>query len=507
MVVLKIFKVDKNDNEKPLCILNVGTHVIGRGSFADCIDKRVSRRHILIDVEDTEVTLTQVHSTPIFFKSSKSPSIKIINKNEPIRLFDGDKFSFIMDTWYTVKIEDDEDYSENSADIKPSTIVISNNVSSSTIVPSTSNTEVSQSTYLKRSAEDVHSNERKKLKLANESLDDLKDNVEQIAVQDDNRNEEDHNQQVEINSTTQVFKKEVISDSDDDSDNSMLPEVTCDIEVREGVQSNIDGNSESTNDVKNNDNTKSLEISNDVKKEPVIENDETQSIKIEPREEIENKPLVKEEDTLQDLGESNQLEQHSSSHDNDDDTSTQTPLVDQNKNESEQNPTDASSSSSGANATNVLRREQCWYGQNCYRKNSSHKEQFSHPGDSDYSENSDDNRPHCPYGGSCYRTNQQHRKDYKHPTSRPAPKPSTSRRGNRRTNTDNHSNMYYDSDSQEEEEDPFAADESSSASSAFDDGETDSDFIEEPDFDDMGDDNEEVKIMFKEAKKFLRKRK
>lgn len=64
--------------------------------------------------------------------------------------------------------------------------------------------------------------------------------------------------------------------------------------------------------------------------------------------------------------------------------------------------------------------------------------------------------------------------------------------------------MEYDSDSQEEG-DPFSADESSSASEVFEGGDSDSDYMEEPSFDDV-EDKEEVKIMFKEAKKFLRKK-
>lgn len=76
--------------------------------------------------------------------------------------------------------------------------------------------------------------------------------------------------------------------------------------------------------------------------------------------------------------------------------------------------------------------------------------------------------------------------------------------GNRRRNVNTQNDMEYDSDSQEEG-DPFSADESSSASEVFEGGDSDSDYMEEPSFDDV-EDKEEVKIMFKEAKKFLRKK-
>ncbi|XP_012222159.1 aprataxin and PNK-like factor isoform X2 [Linepithema humile] len=57
-------------------------------------------------------------------------------------------------------------------------------------------------------------------------------------------------------------------------------------------------------------------------------------------------------------------------------------------------------------------REKCKYGTQCYRKNSNHKTNYSHPGDRDYDEV--DNRVECPYGVKCYRKNPQHRAQYKH---------------------------------------------------------------------------------------------
>ncbi|XP_018402306.1 PREDICTED: aprataxin and PNK-like factor [Cyphomyrmex costatus] len=57
-------------------------------------------------------------------------------------------------------------------------------------------------------------------------------------------------------------------------------------------------------------------------------------------------------------------------------------------------------------------REKCMYGARCYRKNSNHKNNYSHPDDSDYDEI--DNREECPYGVKCYRKNLQHKAQFKH---------------------------------------------------------------------------------------------
>ncbi|XP_061686440.1 aprataxin and PNK-like factor isoform X2 [Syngnathoides biaculeatus] len=62
-------------------------------------------------------------------------------------------------------------------------------------------------------------------------------------------------------------------------------------------------------------------------------------------------------------------------------------------------------------------RTPCPYGKDCYRKNPLHFQECSHPGDSDYEEEEDEERPECPYGVDCYRKNPLHRKQYKHTKS------------------------------------------------------------------------------------------
>ncbi|XP_061626124.1 aprataxin and PNK-like factor isoform X2 [Phyllopteryx taeniolatus] len=59
-------------------------------------------------------------------------------------------------------------------------------------------------------------------------------------------------------------------------------------------------------------------------------------------------------------------------------------------------------------------RTACPYGKDCYRKNPLHFQECSHPGDSDYEEEEEEERPECPYGIDCYRKNPLHRKQYKH---------------------------------------------------------------------------------------------
>ncbi|KAL1791081.1 aprataxin and PNK-like factor isoform X1 [Sigmodon hispidus] len=74
----------------------------------------------------------------------------------------------------------------------------------------------------------------------------------------------------------------------------------------------------------------------------------------------------------------------------------------------------------GYSGESKVRRVSCMYGAACYRKNPLHFQHFSHPGNSDYGnvhvtvESVTGDRPECPYGTSCYRKNPQHKMEYRH---------------------------------------------------------------------------------------------
>ncbi|XP_063774568.1 aprataxin and PNK-like factor isoform X2 [Pseudophryne corroboree] len=133
-------------------------------------------------------------------------------------------------------------------------------------------------------------------------------------------------------------------------------------------------------------------------------------------------------------------------------------------------------------------RTPCIYGEKCYRKNPVHFQEFSHPGDSDYVENGSqddsDDRPECPYGTSCYRKNPQHKLEYKH-TRPPA-------RSALDDDSDNDGNPNdYDL------EDSFIDDDED-----FDNTDEDSDW--KPDSQEK--DSEDVKLLLKEAKRFVKRK-
>ncbi|XP_040285977.1 aprataxin and PNK-like factor isoform X1 [Bufo bufo] len=150
------------------------------------------------------------------------------------------------------------------------------------------------------------------------------------------------------------------------------------------------------------------------------------------------------------------------------------------------------------------KRVPCIYGEQCYRKNPTHFQEFSHPGDSDYhdvengSQDDNDDRPECPYGTDCYRKNPQHKLEYKH--TRPPG------RKLRKRNPKKAKRSLLDGDSDDDgESNDYDLEDS------FIDDDEDEDFdITDEDSDwmpDSGDkDSEDVKELLTEAKKFMRRK-
>lgn len=145
--------------------------------------------------------------------------------------------------------------------------------------------------------------------------------------------------------------------------------------------------------------------------------------------------------------------------------------------------------------TGNVQKMRCMFGAKCYRKNTHHRVEFSHPGDPDYDVT---DLPECPYGTACYRKNKQHRLDFKHTTKpQQAKKPRQAKKPQyKQTNTpDDDEDDDYDYD------DPFLNDGSSDDYQPTDSGSDVSDGMS------SGEEEADTKRMVKEAKKFTRKKK
>nr|KAF6445891.1 aprataxin and PNKP like factor [Rousettus aegyptiacus] len=141
---------------------------------------------------------------------------------------------------------------------------------------------------------------------------------------------------------------------------------------------------------------------------------------------------------------------------------------------------------------NKVKRTSCMYGANCYRKNPVHFQHFSHPGDSDYGcvqvmcQDEADDRPECPYGSSCYRKNPQHKIEYRHSTL-----PVRSISDEDSDNIEQPSEHDVNDSSLDDEEEEYEP--------------TDEDSDWEPGKEDQ--EKEDMEELLKEAKKFMKRKK
>ncbi|XP_056636873.1 aprataxin and PNK-like factor [Diorhabda sublineata] len=195
-------------------------------------------------------------------------------------------------------------------------------------------------------------------------------------------------------------------------------------------------------------------------------------------------------------------------HTNENDNTTD--CVNEKDDEELKNPNNNDASNKNDTATKK-QRQKCWYGAKCYRKNTDHKQQYSHAGDSDYDEN---DIPNCPFGSACYRTNGLHRQHYKHdnpPAQKPPPNTNdldssedgTTARKKRKTTTK--VTKYTESPEDDYDlEDPFINNNSSDDFELSDSGDSDSDWR---DSQEVEEESQERKRLLKEAKKFIHQKK
>ncbi|XP_022700675.1 uncharacterized protein LOC111267008, partial [Varroa jacobsoni] len=99
--------------------IKVGKTIIGRGPLLECADKKVSRNHALLEVQENgDVFLTPTHVNPCFFLPNDSKGgFEVLKKDCPQRIRDGDSFSLLPNSFrYRVIISDVADYESGDKD-------------------------------------------------------------------------------------------------------------------------------------------------------------------------------------------------------------------------------------------------------------------------------------------------------------------------------------------------------------------------------------------------------
>ncbi|XP_050352033.1 aprataxin and PNK-like factor isoform X3 [Nymphalis io] len=100
-MTIKLVRVDASNCTK--IQLGHGEHIIGRGKLLDCNDKRISREHGELLIDDSTVTIKALHLNPCFFKLKDSKGTEILQLGSSKILNNGDRFGLLPDDfWYEI---------------------------------------------------------------------------------------------------------------------------------------------------------------------------------------------------------------------------------------------------------------------------------------------------------------------------------------------------------------------------------------------------------------------
>ncbi|XP_013188430.2 aprataxin and PNK-like factor isoform X1 [Amyelois transitella] len=449
----KLVRVDKTDPCK--IKLDVGTHLVGRGKFLHCDDKRVSRRHGELEVSDDAVKLTALHTNPCFYVKRNTSDRLILKQNESEDLRNGDKFGLLpVDCWYEVLYSPD-DADDQGHQVENGRINTQNGVDNldSTDV----NHGIDAETIRQMDVDDdrinidlmeAHDNGGSATVNAESSLN--------LAPQSSN---EKNGQQDQTSNDQQLSPNE----SDLDQSQSLiqdlnLPQIMTsnNSEPAETIPQ-IDQQSSSENTIEQNGPVKIknelLDQNSSIEQSPLKRpHPGTSDVKQEPEDTVKK---IKTEGNDAPAGPSN-------------DQNVQPPA---NPAQGVANPTPAT----------PRVRERCMYGANCYRRNPIHKQEFSHPADPDWGSGA---QGVCPWGRACVRRNPAHWAQNTHPpgTLPPDQRPQGKRQKRKKkrystdedsgaSNTEDTSNIILTgkrarktvnvqkwSDSESNDEDPFQTD-------------------------------------------------
>ncbi|XP_074143211.1 aprataxin and PNK-like factor isoform X2 [Sminthopsis crassicaudata] len=504
----------------PRVALSPGETVIGRGPLLGITDKRISKRHAILELVDDQLKIKPIHVNPCFYRSSEKSQLLPLETNKWQWLNPGDSFSLLIDkyifhvfsthsetecTLRSQMLDEDDSFPSEL----PSHCTKNTNLSQFSKLEETTKVAmpvtVSQNNWLfpekyRNSSEQPNSGQRKRILPAWMIQGDLSvQNLEVPFAQEDDGITKGR---VNVLPTSSKRKKSLSS-----SGNSENIETEQDLrkECRVTDQEYSISSSKEMNEslvVNKTKMTKAKTKKSEIPEEQINKNlqDEDHEHRTSPRN---KRNKMDEYDKYGSIEDSGNLKSH---HNN----------LFQNKDlkfdpELSSDPETSSSIKSIAvpqdYEDNHPRRIPCIYGASCYRKNPVHFQQFSHPGDRDYgdaqimNQNEDDNRPECPYGASCYRKNPQHKIEYKHSI---IPSEMKTKRSRHKATKKGVSVLDEDSDNDGQPNDYDLND------SFLDDEEeeyepTDEDSDWEPASEDQ--EGEDVEELLKEAKRFMKKSK
>uniref|UniRef100_K9J1D3 Aprataxin and PNK-like factor n=1 Tax=Desmodus rotundus TaxID=9430 RepID=K9J1D3_DESRO len=426
----RVFELQPQDGGQRVA-LGPGETVIGRGPLLGITDKRVSRRHAILEVVGGQLRIKPIHTSPCFYQSSEKSQFLPLKTNLWHWLNPGDSFSLLVDK-YIFRVFSAYSETELESTLRNSQVLDADDMLNETPESSLANLpdETSGASQLESSAEvatartsttnsasflgecsdfskqQLNPAQRKRILPAWMLTENL-DNV----IQESGRGVCKDKTQVNI---TQQGRKRLISpgSSENTSAEQDSGKKYKDADQEESIISSkqmpqsLSAITLSNTDM-NNTKTDAQRI-----KIPAEELGKVSEHKI-----ITKGTLSKEEAVSR--SKSCSSARGPSCHSESRGSHPECSSGPANPETLHAKPTD--SVLQGSEESKV-KRTSCMYGASCYRKNPVHFHHFSHPGDSDYGDvpvtcqDEADDRPECPYGESCYRKNPQHKIEYKHST-------------------------------------------------------------------------------------------
>ncbi|XP_004449251.1 aprataxin and PNK-like factor isoform X2 [Dasypus novemcinctus] len=420
----------------PRVALAPGETVIGRGPLLGITDKRVSRRHAILEVVGGQLRIKSIHTNPCFYQSFEKSQLLPLKTNQWHWLNPGDSFSLLVDK-YTFCVFSTQSETEMECTLRNSQMLDEDDTLNETTKPLLINLP-DGTTCAPQLEGDTKISKTQTTTTYSVSF---PDECRHLSKQQPNFAQRKRilpAWMLAENTNDQNLSAPVISGNNDvvqgDGKEGICQDKTQVNITHQGRKRLISsGNSESTSAEQD----LGKKYKNAVQEESVISskevpqsfsaitlsNTDVNNLKTNTsRKELgrvsEHRIVAKVTSDKKDeatsclSGQGKSLDNESqgshpeSNHDHSNETLHEKPTV----------------SVPQGSEENKVRRTSCMYGANCYRKNPVHFQHFSHPGDSDYGSVQDMNQdeandqPECPYGASCYRKNPQHKIEYRHST-------------------------------------------------------------------------------------------
>ncbi|XP_069350811.1 aprataxin and PNK-like factor [Eulemur rufifrons] len=499
----------------PRVALAPGETVIGRGPLLGITDKRVSRRHAILEVVGGQLRIKPIHTNPCFYQSSEKSQLLPLKTNLWCWLNPGDSFSLLVDK-YIFRVMSTHSEMDMECTLRNSQMLDEGDILNETPKSPVINLpdETTGDSQLERSTEITETQTT-----AIESVSFLGE------CRDFSKQQPDLAQRKRILPAWMLVENlsdQNLSAPDISGDNNVIQGSGKEGICKDKTQANIiqqgrkrlisSGSSESTSAEqdtgKKSKNANQEESVFSSKEMPqsfssiTLSNTEMNNMKTNtwrneiPIEELgkvsEHKTITKgtpnKEDEAVSCSESCSGAQGKSFQD---EAQGSHPESSSDPSKSKTLHAKSTDSVPQGSEENQVKRTSCMYGANCYRKNPLHFQHFSHPGDSDYGgiqimgEDETGDRPECPYGAACYRKNPQHKIEYRHSA---LPVRSVLDEDNDNVGHPNECDLSDSFLDDEEEYEP-----------------TDEDSDWEPEKEDQ--EKEDVEELLKEAKKFMKRKK